>query len=86
MALAGAYDQLGTQKLMALAKLDEDPIRAGIDEAISMALGMPNLDPLRKLMAREPGLSAQGIGSPVGETQSFTEDDGTEDQEPIALF
>ncbi|GLH65820.1 hypothetical protein [Geothrix edaphica] len=86
MALAGAYDRLGAQKLMALSKLEEDPVRAEIDEAISKALGMPNLNPLRKLMAREPGLTDHGIGSPVGEAQPFAEDDDPQNPEPIALL
>lgn len=62
-ALSNAYDHLGTQELQALAKLDRDPIRAAIDKAICTALDLSDLDKLRELMSREPGLSGKPINT-----------------------
>jgi len=61
--LAGAYDKLCTQELQALAKLDTDPVRAGIDDALSLALGLPDMKMLRQLMSREPGLTGKTVAS-----------------------
>jgi hypothetical protein len=57
--LAGAYDKLCSQELQALAKLDADPVRAGIDNALSQALGLPDMRMLRQLLSREPGLTGK---------------------------
>ena len=57
--LAAAYDKLCGQELQALAKLDTDPARAGIDNALSLALGLPDMKTLRQLLAREPGLTGK---------------------------
>lgn len=65
-ALATAYDTLAEQPLLALAKLDRDPTRAAIDAALGAALGWPDLQPLRQLLAREPGLTGQGLSPTPG--------------------
>ena len=57
--LAGAYDSLCAQELQALAKLNADPARAGIDDALSQALGLPDMKKLRQLLSREPGLTGK---------------------------
>ena len=54
MTLATAYDALGNRELQALAKLDVDPARRAIDDALSAAL---ELTPLRTMLADEPGLT-----------------------------
>ena len=59
--LAKAYDAVCNKELMALAKLDIDPVRAEIDAALSDALGLPDIKPLRQLLAREPGLTGKGL-------------------------
>lgn len=79
--LASAYDQICSQELMALAKLDEDQARAAIDLAIATALGLPNLDALRKLMVREPGLTGHGAIPHTGESQRFIEDEEQTEEE-----
>ena len=56
-ALATAYDTLGHRELQALAKLDVDPVRRAIDDALSAALDLPDLTPLRTMLAQEPGLT-----------------------------
>jgi len=60
-ALAKAYDLLATQDLSPIAQLNTDLVRRQIDDAICNVLGLPNLTPMRDLLAREPGLSARDI-------------------------
>jgi hypothetical protein len=66
-SLADAYDALCDRELQALAELNVDPVRRAIDEALSKALGLPDLAPLREMLAREPGLTGKSaIHRPVG--------------------
>lgn len=58
-ALASAYDDLSKKELQPLAQANIDPTRLKIDSAIRKALGLPTLDAIRDLMAREPGLTGQ---------------------------
>jgi len=58
-SLAEAYDALCTQELQALAKLNRDPVRRAIDNALSTVLGLPDLTPLRAMLAQEPGLTGK---------------------------
>lgn len=74
--LAEAYDEISTEDLLPIAQLDEDPVRQKIDKAFGKALKIPDLSPLRELLAREPGLSAVGLN---GGHQD--EDDGDESAE-----
>lgn len=53
-ALSEVYDRLCQQELLPFPQMAEDPVRAQIDAAISQALGLPDLAPLRELLAREP--------------------------------
>jgi hypothetical protein len=59
--LAKAYYELADEELQPLAQLDQDKTRGKIDKALCKALGFPDLSPIRELLAREPGLSAQDI-------------------------
>ncbi|MEZ4526161.1 MAG: N-6 DNA methylase [Desulfobacterales bacterium] len=59
--LANAYDAVCDKELMALARLDKDPVRAEIDAALSSGLGLPDMNPLRQLLAREPGLTGKSL-------------------------
>ncbi len=56
---AAAYDALCDRELQALAQLHVDPVRRAIDDALSATLGLPDLSPLREMLAREPGLTGQ---------------------------
>jgi hypothetical protein len=58
-SLAAAYDALCDRELQALAKLNVDPVRRAIDDALSAALGLPDLTPVRAMLAREPGLTGK---------------------------
>ena len=73
-ALAAAYDKLSMQPLDALAKLHNDRGRQSIDKALSDALGLPDLAPIRELLSREPGLNAVDI-NPGAEPVDDNEDD-----------
>ena len=73
-ARAGAYDKLSMQPLDALAKLHNDRGRQSIDKALSDALGLPDLAPIRELLSREPGLNAEDI-NPRAEPIDDNEDD-----------
>jgi hypothetical protein len=72
-ALAKQYDALSVQGLAPLAQLKNDPVRVKIDAAISRALGIPDLAPVRELLEREPGLSALDIAP--GKAKTHDEDD-----------
>jgi len=65
--LAEAYDAICNKELKALAGLDADPVRAEIDDALSAALGLPDIKPLRQLLAREPGLTGKGLSPKPGQ-------------------
>lgn len=62
-ALAAAYDRLSVRELAPIAQLDTDPVRQEIDAKLCKALELPDLAPVRELLAREPGLTARDITS-----------------------
>jgi len=71
--LAADYDALCDKELMALAKLDVDPIRSMIDDALSSALGLPDMKPLRQLLARESGLTGKSLSPKPEQDSLFTD-------------
>ncbi|MDR3323728.1 MAG: SAM-dependent methyltransferase [Zoogloeaceae bacterium] len=73
--LAAAYDDLSARELQALAKLAGDPVRAEIDAALSAVLGLPDMKPLRQLLAREPGLTGKSLSPKPGQPALFQEAD-----------
>ncbi len=77
--LADDYDALCSKELLALAKLDTDPIRGGIDDALSAALGLPEMKPLRQLLAREPGLTGNSLSPKLGQAALFSDADLKQD-------
>ncbi|MGH6851033.1 MAG: N-6 DNA methylase [Methylocella sp.] len=79
--LSAAYDDLATQGLDAVSHLDHDPNRRRIDDAISAALGLPSLAPIRELLAREPGLTARNIAP--RQTQAILDLDEAEDEDAL---
>jgi hypothetical protein len=62
-ALGKAFDALSSKELSAISELDADPVRQEIDAAICKAFNLPDLAPIRELLAREPGLSAEDIAT-----------------------
>ena len=74
-SLAAAYDTLCDRELLALAQLNVDPVRRAMDEALSAALGLPDLAPLRGMLAREPGLTGtSAVGRLTGKQADFLDD------------
>jgi hypothetical protein len=74
--LAITYDQLSTSELRPLPKIEQDDVRADMDTAIQAALGLPNLSPLRALIANEPIIqnSSRGLHAyppPEGAPEQF---------------
>jgi hypothetical protein len=61
-ALNEAYEQLAIQEVKSIAQLGSDDTRKAIDEALCMALKLPDLSGLRELLAREPGLTGKPLG------------------------
>ncbi|MCH7697625.1 MAG: N-6 DNA methylase [Chloroflexi bacterium] len=53
-ALAKAYDNVCKGALLPFPEMHLDPVRKAADDAISAALGLPDLSPLREMLAREP--------------------------------
>jgi hypothetical protein len=74
--LAVAYDELAKETLAPIAQLNQDTTRQSIDRALSKGLNLPDLEPLRELLAREPGLSAEDIRK-----YGMDSDDSSEDAE-----
>jgi len=70
--LAEAYDRLCARELQALAKLDADPARAAIDDALSSALGLPDMRMLRQLLSREPGLTGKNPAAAKNKPTTFS--------------
>jgi len=59
--LAAAYDDVCREELSPIAQLNTDAIRRQIDDILSKVLRVPKVDPIRELLAREPGLTARDI-------------------------
>lgn len=86
--LAQAYDSLASQNLLALADLNKDDVRKQIDNALCKVMEWPDLQPLRQLLSREPGLTAQSL-SPKPEQLTMKWDNKTSKQQgfdQIRLF
>ena len=61
--LACVYEEVSKEPLKPLSQLNHDIIRIKIDEAFERVLGLPSLDPVRQLLAREPGFSGNSLFS-----------------------
>lgn len=61
--LSEGYEQLASQPLRPWAEISDDPTRMDLDTLLEEALGLPSLEFLRALLAREPGVSSNVIGS-----------------------
>ena len=52
--LATAYDEVCREELRPFPEMAADPVRARIDEAVALALNLPDFSVLRVMLAREP--------------------------------
>ena len=53
-ALAQGYDRLCQQDLRPFQNMNDDPVRSEIDQVVSNTCGLPDVTPLRNMLAREP--------------------------------
>jgi hypothetical protein len=83
--LSEAYDQISHHELAPIAQLDKDPVRRQIDEALGKVLGLPDLSPVRELLAREPGLTARDI-APPREAEGTEAEVSVEDADQLSLI
>lgn len=70
--LASSFDILAEKKLLPFSCMAEDPARAAIDQAISSALGLPDVTPIREMLGREPVVTNRALlpEEPVAEAES----------------
>ena len=59
--LAAAYDEMANDELAVFQKMDHDPVRTLIDDALSKILELPKLAPIRGLLAKEPAVCGRPI-------------------------
>lgn len=64
-ALATAYDRLSKQELQTFPMMATDLVRRNIDAEIKTALGLPNIDSLRSLLAAEPVICDHSLAAAV---------------------
>ena len=57
--LSEMYDRVSREALRPFAKLDNDPTRIQIDQALCETLSLPPLLPIYELLVREPGLTGR---------------------------
>ena len=79
--LAIAYDKLSKQELAPICQLDIDPVRQRMDDAILKALGLPAINSIRELLAREPGLTAHDIAPQ--QNPAADDEEGDESQQGL---
>ena len=60
-ALVKAYDALCVETLLPLPEMHIDQTRIAIDKAIEKALGFPDLDAIRRMLAAEPIVSGKPL-------------------------
>jgi len=59
--LNDAFDEIATEPLKPFPEMENDPVRAKIDDAISEALDLPDLSVIRMLLAQEPVVCLKGL-------------------------
>jgi hypothetical protein len=60
-SLASAFDEVATQTLLPLPRINEDAARAAIDSAIATALDLPDYQWIRSAIAVEPVISLERL-------------------------
>ncbi len=58
------FDSISEENLRSLPDMADDPVRAKIDELFSELLGLPDLRPLREILAREPVICLRSLSNP----------------------
>ncbi len=62
-ALSDLFDEVSEMEFMRLPEMADDPARKALDDGLSRILNLPDLAPLRRLIATEPVVSNQRLGS-----------------------
>ncbi len=62
--LAQKFDEVSTKGLYPISSLNHDSVRRGIDQAFMNALGLPDLQIVADMLAREPVVANSRIQSP----------------------
>ncbi len=83
--LANEYDAVSGQELAPISQLNSDLVRQRIDTALANALDLPDVAPIRDLLAREPGLAATDI-EPKAKIVDRNQSDETNDQVELPMF
>jgi hypothetical protein len=60
--LADAFDDVANEPLLPFPQMENDPVRAKIDAAVSKALGIPDLSAYRMLLGQEPVVCLKRLG------------------------
>ncbi len=55
------FDEMADYEFLRLPEMADDPARAALDDGVSEILGLPDLAPLRRLLASEPVVSNQRL-------------------------
>ena len=55
------FDKMADYEFLRLPEMADDPARAALDDGVSRILGLPDLAPLRRLLASEPVVSNQRL-------------------------
>ena len=64
-ALSNLYHQLAGQEFQRLPEMADCPARAALDNGLSQILNLPNLHPLRRMLASEPTVSNRPLWPPA---------------------
>lgn len=59
--LATAFDRTRALEFLPFPRMDEDDARKELDRAVCKALGVPDISPLRRMLAREPIVSLKPL-------------------------
>ena len=60
-ALSELFDEISEMEFMRLPEMADDPARAALDDGMSRILNLPDLAPLRRLIATEPVVSNERL-------------------------
>ncbi|KAF0247779.1 MAG: hypothetical protein FD167_2822, partial [bacterium] len=77
-----AYNTLCNEELAPIAQLNTDAVRQKIDDTLCKTLSMPNLSPIRELLAREPGLTTLEINPKQKNAPFDSEEEETDILQP----
>jgi hypothetical protein len=83
--LVATYDEVSGLELSPVAQLDADLVRTKIDANLSKVLVLPDLSPIRALLAREPGLNAAEINPRAESATVASDDEEDEDQADMTI-